>query len=255
MYLNLSLTLIKSLTMINLFLSYNEYLALTKLFTNTGIFTENTLSKDFNNSFLGKYTSWLSQFNIIRSLLYLAFIFIIFASYYPHPSIFLFFILINLFFSFKTEGAFNGGSDYMTMLTLITLFLSYLFPNNNAFILYLALQLILSYFLAGVVKLKSESWRKGTAISDLFSGPNYSPPEYIKNIAIIPKISFILSWSVILIELLFPLLFFTKNVWIIFILGVIFHFFNFLCFGLNRFFWSWLAAYPSAFYLLKTINL
>jgi hypothetical protein len=38
-------------------------------------------------------------------------------------------------------------------------------------------------------------------------------------------------------------------------LGVaaVFHFGNFLVFGLNRFFWSWISAYPAAIYLAGQI--
>lgn len=253
MNLDIVLKLISSLTAINLFIIYNEYYSLRKLFTHEGIYTSNTVSQHFNQTFIGKIVNWMSTENKLKIMLIIAISFTLVISIYHHPLIYLYLILVNFYFSFKTEGAFNGGSDYMTILTLITLFLSYTFKGNNLFVNYLALQLILSYFLAGVVKLKSESWRHGHAVKELFIGPNYAPPTIIKKIVSNNRVSLILCWIVIILELFFPFMFLTKNIWIIFAFGSIFHFFNFLCFGLNRFFWAWIATYPSLIYLLTIL--
>jgi hypothetical protein len=63
-----------------------------------------------------------------------------------------------------------------------------------------------------------------------------------------------MSWAVISFELLFPLALLTHLTLIIGLaIAAIFHFANACLFGLNRFFWIWLAAYPSILWLQHRI--
>ena len=55
-----------------------------------------------------------------------------------------------------------------------------------------------------------------------------------------------MSWAVILFELLLPISLFDQRLLIAALaIAALFHLANACLFGLNRFFWIWLAAYPS----------
>jgi hypothetical protein len=110
---------------------------------------------------------------------------------------------------------------------------------------------ILSYFLAGVVKLKSNEWRTGIAVKKLSESPNYAPWVWVEKIFSKKEVSFVTGWAIIILELIFPLLIFTVNLKMIFLSCFIFHMFNFIFFGLNRFVFAWIATYPLVIYILK----
>ena len=154
-------------------------------------------------------------------------------------------LFINAIFILKQfHGPYNGGSDRMGLLILSSLCIVDFIPNY-AFG-YLALQVILSYFIAGCVKLINPQWRNGEALQDLFRFSAYPASESLRVWADRPQILCLMSRAVIIFELLFPLTLFSQATLIIGLtLALSFHIANTYFFGLNRFFWIWLAAYPS----------
>jgi hypothetical protein len=111
---------------------------------------------------------------------------------------------------------------------------------------YLAVQLMLSYFIAGWVKLVNPEWRSGIALQKVFSFSAYPVSEDVRNFSNSPKLLFAMSWGVILLEVLFPVVLISPFVlYIALTMTALFHCANACLFGLNRFFWIWLAAYPS----------
>lgn len=155
-------------------------------------------------------------------------------------------------------GPFNGGSDTMSTLLLICLWLAHLAPSRlwqEIALGYVALQLTLSYFQAGWVKLVNAEWRTGKALCEVFAFTAYPVAESFRAFANHPRAMFIFSWAVIVGELLFPLaLFNSVALTIALIFTGIFHFANAILFGLNRFFWSWLAAYPIIIWFQQRIT-
>lgn len=119
---------------------------------------------------------------------------------------------------------------------------------------YLALQLVLSYFISGWVKIVNPEWRNGRALQDVFSFSAYPVSEAIRSWADRPRLLYVMSWSVMLFELFFPFTLLTQMTLIIGLLvAASFHLANAFLFGLNRFFWVWLAAYPSILWLQQRI--
>lgn len=158
-------------------------------------------------------------------------------------------LLLGLVTLHRFQGPYNGGSDRMSLLILCCLCLVHLAPTQRwqeiAFG-YLALQLVLSYFISGWVKIVNPDWRSGRALCDVFQFSAYPVSESLRQWAKSPRLLFALSWYVMLFELLFPLALFSKTSLIIALLVTAsFHFSNACLFGLNRFFWIWIAAYPS----------
>lgn len=161
--------------------------------------------------------------------------------------------IIGLFILKRFQGPYNGGSDRMSLLILYALCLAHFMPSarwQEYIFGYLALQCVLSYFVAGWVKIANPEWRSGRALEDVFRFSAYPVSEALRGWAQRPQILFIMSWAVIVFELAFPLTLLNQTT-LIFGLAVAatFHLANALLFGFNRFFWIWLAAYPSIIWL------
>lgn len=163
------------------------------------------------------------------------------------------FLLVKRF-----HGPYNGGSDTMSILVLLCLWIANLAPSRmgqEIALGYLALQLMLSYFQAGWVKFENPEWRSGKALREVFAYTAYPVSESVRSLIIKPYLLFILSWVVIIGELLFPLALLHSTILIIALIFTgIFHVVNAVLFGLNRFVWSWLAAYPSLIWLQDRIS-
>ena len=167
-------------------------------------------------------------------------------------------LLVNALFILKrSQGPYNGGSDRMGLLILCCLCLVYWVPAQHwqEYIFgYLALQLVLSYFIAGWVKVMNPEWRTGQALQDVFQFSAYPVSESLRDWAKRPKLLFLMSWSVILFELFFPLTLATPITLMVGLsIAALFHLANAHLFGLNRFFWIWLAAYPALLWLQHRI--
>lgn len=153
----------------------------------------------------------------------------------------------------RFRGPYNGGSDRMGLLALWCLVLARLAPAGQwreiAFG-YLGLQLLLSYFFAGWVKLRNPDWRSGRALRDVFQFSAYPVSEDLRRWADRPAQLRAASWAVIGLEVVFPLsMVSSATLMVALALAAAFHLANACLFGLNRFFWTWLAAYPALVWL------
>lgn len=148
----------------------------------------------------------------------------------------------------RFQGPYNGGSDCMSILVLLCLLLSHIAPTpfwQKIALGYLAFQLTFSYFQSGYIKIINADWRSGQALTDVFAITAYPVSEYARRWATSPRLMLVMSWSVIIFELLFPLSLLNHYVLIVALMvAAIFHLANACLFGLNRFFWIWPAAYP-----------
>lgn len=151
------------------------------------------------------------------------------------------------------NGPYNGGSDKMGTLVLICLCAATLLPEGRAQQMafgYLGVQLVLSYFVSGWVKIVHADWRSGTALRDVFDYSAYPVSRDLRRLAQRPKLMLALSWAVIGFELAFPLSLLSTSVLAgMLVLAVAFHLSNGMLFGLNRFVWAWIAAFPALIWL------
>lgn len=171
-------------------------------------------------------------------------------------------LLVLLFISFlilyRFQGPYNGGCDRMTLLILCCLNFIY-FCSNHVFqemaFIYLALQVIMSYFIAGLVKIINPDWRSGQALKDIFHFSAYPMSEEMRSLKDKSNWHLALSWFIIAAELLFPCIFINQIFLCIFlIIAFSFHVANTVIFGFNRFLWIWLAAYPSVIWLFARVH-
>ncbi len=177
---------------------------------------------------------------------------------FASPWICLALLIHALFILERFEGPYNGGSDCMGLLILTSLCLVHFMPSmlgREAAFGYLAVQTLLSYCVAGWVKITNPEWRTGRAARDVLLFSAYPVSESIRAGAEWPRTVSLAAWAVMLFELLFPLALLSRQALVVgLILGALFHFVNACVFGLNRFFWFWLAAYPSLLWLQQRLG-
>lgn len=154
------------------------------------------------------------------------------------------YILITLRF----RGSFNGGSDSMSMMTLIGLnFALHESATTIGFHL-IGFYSTVSYFIAGLVKLKNKYWRSGFALKIFLTQSNYWIPETIQELAQQRIFTIPASFLLIFFECSFPIVWLLPSLTKFYVAGAcIFHIVNYFCLGLNRFVFAWLATYPALF--------
>lgn len=156
----------------------------------------------------------------------------------------------------KFKGPFNGGSEYMTIMVVTALAITGFWTDSpllhRIVWYYVGAQLVISYFMAGVVKLKQKKWLNGLYLKRVLLGTFYEVHPMGQKLAQNTKFCRLASWSVIAFEVVFPMVF-LKHEMLPYFLGTafLFHLGNFFFFGLNRFVFSWLAAYPALWICLQ----
>jgi hypothetical protein len=158
----------------------------------------------------------------------------------------------NLLILIRWRGAFNGGSDFMTLVVLTGLLIAQVvsaWGNTplgwQAGFWYIAIQAITSYFMSGAVKLLRPEWRNGSAMTIFLNGAIYGPLP-TKHPLRHPWLAMLGSWGFIVWEILFPISLFDPRLAAVFCaVAAFFHFLVFWFFGLNRFFWAWVCSFPA----------
>jgi len=148
----------------------------------------------------------------------------------------------------RWRGAFNGGSDFMTLVAVTGMLIAQmvaLWADRGLGwamgLSYIAIYTLSSYFVSGWIKLLQPEWRSGQALTVFLNGGLYGPlpPNSMFRR---PKVACASSWAFILWESAFPLVLLYPE-WAVFFICVAvgFHFLVFWFFGLNRFFWAWVT--------------
>ena len=155
----------------------------------------------------------------------------------------------------RLNGPLGGGSDSMTFQVLIGLLIAALGVANPILVQvglgWIAAQSVLSYFIAGVAKLRNENWRRGLAIRNLMrSNAAYTVFAPARRLANSGTLCLAASWAIILFEVAFPavLLLPWEGKLAMLSAGLLFHITNAVVLGLNRFIWAWGATYPALLY-------
>ena len=144
----------------------------------------------------------------------------------------------------------NDGADQMALVVFTSVLVGWLTIGTRVAVVavcYAALQLLLSYSVAGLAKLSSRTWRDGTAVPAILNTAGLGSPALARLLRPHRTLAWALCWSVIAFECLVPawLLMGTRGVYIVIALGCMFHAGVAVTLGLNTFFWSFDAAYPA----------
>ncbi len=157
---------------------------------------------------------------------------------------------------FRWRGAFNGGSDFMTLVGVSGLLIAQLVGVGThnlelgwrAGLWYVTVYVVSSYFVSGWVKLLRPEWRNGGAMTIFLDGGVYGPLP-AQSVYRQPTLAALVSWTFTVWEGCFVLaLFDVRIAWFMCGVAPVFHFLVYWHFGLNRFFWAWLATYPAVLY-------
>ncbi len=168
-----------------------------------------------------------------------------------------------LFFStviilIRWRGAFNGGSDFMTIIALTGLMIAHwgqFFVSPvlawQAGLGYVCLQTVTSYFISGAIKLFSREWRNGIALPYFLDGGIYGPLA-ADSVFRHRFVAIACSWGFILWECAVPMVFLGPLFALVFCaIALVFHLLVFAFFGLNRFVWAWLVSFPAMIYCAR----
>jgi hypothetical protein len=158
----------------------------------------------------------------------------------------------------RFRGTFNGGSDYMTSVLLLSLTVAACATSplaTKAALAYITVQLVLSYFVAGLVKLRHAKWRNGEALIALLGSARFRASSGMVRLLNRPGVARIVALSLLTFECAFPLALTGARPAAIFLtLGAGFHLVNARALGLNRFFFAWISAYPALFYFAQALS-
>ncbi len=233
-----------------------------------GIWTQDILKKDFENQNFAKDTDKKLSNSILKSvyllmqkdsffvfLVFLRLWIILFTIFYLNPWSFLFIFLSSILINLRFRGIFNGGSDYLAIMIQWVCLIGLFYPDtlfSKIGLLYLAVQVIYSYFIAGYIKIIKPTWRQGLALpallnnSILNSGLSFS--RFLKKHR---RFSQIITFTFLIFEISFPIIIWRPELGIYFLaFGFIFHMLNFILLGLNRFSQMWTVSYLAVWYLL-----
>ncbi|MFC4544006.1 hypothetical protein ACFO5R_18925 [Halosolutus amylolyticus] len=165
----------------------------------------------------------------------------------------------NVALTYRFLGGLTGTFQ-VSMITLPALAVAVWFPDGSvaqtAAIAFIAAQIVLSYFVAGVSKLVSREWQTGTALGSIFSTEMYGNGTVYRLLTRFPKLQFAGAWMVIGFETAFPVVLFGNDAVLTLVLGagVLFHVFNAVFMGLNNFLIGFPATYPAIIYTNKLLH-
>jgi hypothetical protein len=150
-------------------------------------------------------------------------------------------------------GTYNGGSDAMLVVVLLGLAIASAgWPRAG--LAYIAAQLVLSYAIAGVAKLGDPHWQRGDAFAILVALPAYGVPARLAKLLARPAIGRLGAFATLAFECGFVIALFDRTTCIAALaVGAAFHLGNAIVFGLDRFWWTWLAAYPALWFTARTL--
>lgn len=166
----------------------------------------------------------------------------------------LFLFITHLLISFRGIYGLDGAHQMSLIILLATI--CFLLSSPGSFaksfcILFIGAQIVTSYVVSGIYKLKGEKWRKGAAMPGIMSAYIYGHPWLGAFLQSNPVLSKIMCWMVIFFEIsfIFVLLAPFKVVLVYLGCGLLFHLANSFFMGLNGFFFSFVATYPCVMYL------
>jgi hypothetical protein len=170
-----------------------------------------------------------------------------YSMFYPQVIGFIALGLIHLLVCIRFRGVFNGGSDMMIFVLLTGVVIS-LTVSPQLGLIYITIHALYSYFKAGIVKILKPEWRQGHALASFMKRSLYADMRNRSLGRIFSYLALAFELSIVSV-ILFP-----KLVLFYFAAAIIFHFVIYLSFGLNRFFWVWLSAWPAIIYVSSLLG-
>ncbi len=160
----------------------------------------------------------------------------------------------TLLIAVRFRGTYNGGSDAMLLVVLIGLAVA-ASGAPLAGLAYVAVQLVLSYFISGIAKLRDRAWREGRALPVMVGLPQYAVPDAARRLFSVPMIAKGAGLGMLAFECAFPVALVDERACVALLaVAAVFHLVNAVVFGLNRFLWAWIAAFPALIFWVQRLR-
>lgn len=167
-------------------------------------------------------------------------------------------VLVPLFFTdvliqLRHHGGLSGAFD-MGLVVNGGLLVALAFPGSEfvtaAALVFIAVQGLLSYSIAGIAKLIGEEWRNGKAVEMIFSTSSWGDDRVYRLIQRYPQTKIVAAWTVIAFECLFPIVLFLDPplMLLVFAGGFVFHMANAALMGINSFIFIFPGSYPAIYF-------
>jgi hypothetical protein len=161
-------------------------------------------------------------------------------------------LVTTVLFGIRHHAGLNG-TYHLSLAVLLGILWASITTSTLAVTLaigFVGVQTVLSYTVAGWLKLAVADWRNGAILSDLADGEIWVADNAARVLAGPPAVTKLLSWSVIAFECLFPLVLIApKDIAIgLLAVGTVFHAINAFAMGFNTFLIIYPATYPAIYY-------
>lgn len=188
-------------------------------------------------------------------------IFLVVATPYSFLFTFASGILVLCMLLIQFRSMYGGdGSDQMSLILAVSIFFGLSMVSSPAIQKYcfyfIGLQSCLAYSTSGVAKILSKKWRNGEAVYEIFNTGSYGNKAISHLLKNRKFINLFLCWTVIIMEIIFPLCLIAP-VYVSFAIllwGFTFHLLNVAIMGLNSFFWAFTATYPAIIFVMFHIK-
>lgn len=150
----------------------------------------------------------------------------------------------------RFRGPYNGGSDHMLMIVLAALVVATAGATHpivvQGAVAWVGAQGVLSYWIAGMAKLRHRAWREGSVLPVLVAVPAYGVPAGTQRLLSHPAIARAAAVGVLAFECLLPLVLLDERLACAgAAVAAVFHLANAWTFGLNRFLLVWASTWPA----------
>lgn len=141
-----------------------EMISIKEVYSSNGIWRWSDLKPE-----VGNRLGWILEGESFFKMLWVRLAVAVLFPFFPNPVFAVILFLSTVLISIRWRGTFNGGSDYMTTLVLGAITVSHFFEFYSkpviASVTFVGIQVCLSYFIAGFVKVIRPEWRSGAALS------------------------------------------------------------------------------------------
>ena len=223
--------------------------------TNTALFSKKNLMPFFNIIFGERGFKVTTIIRIITSLLMI----ILATKGILSPLLSWTQLVLLTYLLFRSPYGHDGGFQMYTV-ALLGLSIGSSFGTQSTIgmlsLWYIAIQVVLSYVLAGIVKIISPFWTKGYAMKGVFGTKIYGN-EFVFNLVKNNRaLGLFFCWSVILIETFYFAIFLLdfKTALLLVLGGFVFHLCTAVFMGLNDFFYSFSSTYPALIFCLLSAS-
>lgn len=150
----------------------------------------------------------------------------------------------------------SGGAEALLFWFQISVLWMHYFGEAGGGLIFVAVLLLSSYFLAGLRKLWRPEWRSGEVLRGYLKKSWYRIPANLREHGDGSQGSMrVLSRAIVLAQIALPLvLLLPGGFWGFVLISLVFHLLNFWVFSLNRFVWVWAAGYPAVYALYLKLH-